>query len=234
MLLARRPPQAEIMDGPDLDPAVHDAALSGLARLNAWAGSARPFWPPLAALARGAPAPLHVLDVASGAGDVAVALARRARRAGLPLRVTATDRSATALAHAARRAARHGVSLSVVQADALAPGGLPLRADAVICSLFLHHLDEERAVAFLRSAAAAARRLLLVADLRRSAAGLLLAATASRLATRSPVVHADAAASVRNAYAAQEVAALAARAGLRGAVVRRVFPQRLLLAWSPE
>jgi SAM-dependent methyltransferase len=234
MLLARRPPQAEIMDGPDLDPAVHDAALAGLARLNAWAGSARPFWPPLATLARSAPAPLQVLDVASGAGDVAVALALRARRAGVPLRVAATDRSATALAHAARRAARHGVVLPVVQADALAPGGLPLRVDAVICSLFLHHLDEERAVAFLRSAAGAARRLLLVADLRRTAAGLLLAATASRLATRSPVVHADASASVRNAYAAQEVAALAARAGLRGAVVRRVFPQRLLLAWSPQ
>jgi 2-polyprenyl-3-methyl-5-hydroxy-6-metoxy-1,4-benzoquinol methylase len=233
MLLARRPPQAEIMDEPDLDPAVHDAALDGLARLNAWAGSARPFWPPLAALARGAPGPLHVLDVAAGAGDVAVALARRARRAGLPLRVTATDRSATALAHAARRAARHGVPLEVVQADALAPGGLPLRADAVICSLFLHHLDEERAVAFLRAAAAAARRLLLVADLRRSAAGLLLAAGASHLATRSPVVHADAASSVRNAYAPREVAALAARAGLARAVVRRTFPQRLLLAWSP-
>ena len=144
MLLARRPPQAEIMDGPGLDPALHEAALDGLARLNAWAGSARPFWPPVAALLRRSPDSLLLLDVAAGAGDLPVALALRARRAGLPLRVAAVDRSATALAHAARRAARHGVGLPVIQADALAPGGLPLQADIVTCSLFLHHLDEEQ------------------------------------------------------------------------------------------
>jgi len=233
MLLARRPPEPEVMDRGDLDPALHDAALAGLSRLNRWAGTARMLWPPIASLARSAPGPLELLDVAAGAGDVAVALLRRARAAGVPLHATALDRSATALAHAARRAAQQGVPLRLVQADGLAPGGLPLRADVVTCSLFLHHLDERQAVLFLRSLAAATRRLLLLGDLRRSAAGLLLAATASRLATRSPVVHADAPASVRNAYSASEVAALAARAGLLGAELRRAFPQRLLLTWRP-
>jgi hypothetical protein len=162
---------------------------------------------------------------------VPLALLARARAAGRPLRATALDRSATALAHAAQRAAAAGLPLAVVQGDALAPGGLPLRADVVTSSLFLHHLAEDEAVAFLRAAAAAARRLLLVADLRRGAAGLALAWSASRLATRSAVVHADAPASVRNAFTLEEVAALAERAGLAGARVVRRFPQRLLLVW---
>ena len=229
LLLRRHEP--EVMDGAALDPAAHDHALSGLARLNRWAGSDRILWPPLAELLAGADVPLQLLDVAAGAGDVPLALLARARAAGRPLRATALDRSATALAHAARRAAEAGLPLSVVQGDALAPGGLPLRADVVTSSLFLHHLAEDEAVAFLRAAAAAARRLLLVADLRRGTAGLALAWSASRLATRSAVVHADAPASVRNAFTLEEVAALAQRAGLHGAQVVRRFPQRLLLSW---
>jgi len=72
-----------------------------------------------------------------------------------------------------------------------------------------------------------------VCDLRRTRAGLALATLASRMATRSAVVHADAPASVRNAWTPAEAAALAARAGLSGARVRRAFPQRWLLEWSP-
>ena len=231
-LLARRH-APEVMDGPGLDPAAHDHALAGLARLNRWAGADRILWPPLADLLAQAAAPVSLLDVAAGAGDVPLALLARARAAGHALQATALDRSATALAHAARRAAAQGQPLAVVQADALAPGGLPLRADVVTCSLFLHHLSEHEAVDFLRGAAGAARRLLLVSDLHRGATGLALAFAASRLATRSAGVHADAPASVRNAFTTAEVGALARRAGLRDARVVRRFPQRLLLSWRP-
>ncbi len=228
-----RTPAAEAMDASDLDPRRHEQALAGLVRLNRWSGVARLLWPEVARAARAAHGTIELLDVAAGAGDVPVALARRARAAGLPLRVTALDRSATALEHAARRARAAGVELHTLQADALAPGGLPCRADVVTCSLFLHHLDPDAAPRLLRAAADAARRRLLVCDLRRSRAGLALAATASHLASRSPVVHADAPASVRNAWTPTEALELAARAGLQGARVRHVFPQRWLLSWSP-
>jgi len=232
MSLARTP-AAEAMDAPGLDPRAHEHALAGLARLNRWSLVARLLWPEVRRAALAGAAPLELLDVACGAGDVPLALALRARAAGLALRITALDRSATALAHAARRARAAGIELHARQADALAPAGLPAQADVVTCSLFLHHLDPDAATHLLRVAAAATRRRLLVCDLRRTHAGLCLAAAASRLATRSDVVHADATASVRNAWTPAEARALAARAGLHGARVRHAFPQRWLLAWSP-
>ena len=80
--------------------------------------------------------------------------------------------------------------------------------------------------------AAATRRLLLANDLRRSRTGWLLAATACRLLTGSPVVHADGPLSVARAFTRGEVAALAERTGLRGAAVESRWPFRFLLTWD--
>src|SRR5262249_61298949 len=68
---------------------------------------------------------------------------------------------------------------------------LPAGYDAVVCSLFLHHLSAEQAVGLLRRMAAAAGRLVLVNDLARGRAGYLLAYLGTRLLTRSPGVHFD-------------------------------------------
>jgi SAM-dependent methyltransferase len=229
------------MDRPDLDPAAHEAALAGLARLNRWARSAGILARPLAeSMARAgadsagraaARCPLTLLDVACGAGDVPLALAALAQRRGWPLAVRGCDRSGVAVAHALRRAQAAGIAADFVVADALSGPPLP-QADLVTCSLFVHHLDEPGAVALLARLAAATRRELLVADLRRTTAGLALAFCAARLLTRSPIVHADGPASVRAAFTPEEALGLARRAGLHGARVERVAPQRWLLRWS--
>lgn len=101
-----------------------------------------------------------------------------------------------------------------------------------VCSLFLHHLDEAGVRRVLAEMARVSRVGLVVSDLRRSRAGLMMAAMASRLVTRSPVVHVDALKSVRAAWSAEELADLAREAGLRSATVDRILPQRLLLRWS--
>src|SRR2546423_3850622 len=109
------------MDQPDLDVARHVAALRGLARINWVSGSDRILWPPLAALAQTLGGrPLRVLDVATGAGDVPIRLARRARRAGVTLDLAACDRSPTALDHARRAADAQGVPIRFFEIDALA------------------------------------------------------------------------------------------------------------------
>lgn len=59
------------------------------------------------------PAPCRVLDLATGSGCVAVAIAARRPQA----RVTATDRSRAALAVARENAARHGVSVEFLESD---------------------------------------------------------------------------------------------------------------------
>lgn len=235
MPLRMRELVAERMDDPALPAADHDRALAGLARLNALARSAALVWPAVRdelRIARAEGRVASVLDVATGSGDIPAALGRLARREGLEARWIAVDASAHALARARRRAEESGLRLECLQADATQP--LPVQAEVVICSLFVHHLSHRQAVSALGSMAAAATRRLAVSDLRRSVPGLALAWAASRALSRSSVVHFDATASVRGALSERELAGIALEAGLSGATVRRAWPQRMVLEWRPQ
>jgi SAM-dependent methyltransferase len=170
-----------------------------------------------------------VLDVATGSGDVPKKLAARAKRAGIPLEITGCDRSPTAIEEASRE--RCDVRFFVH--DALRDR-LPTDFDAVTCSLFLHHLSEDDAVALLANMENAARHLILVNDLERSRFNYCAVWAACRLLTRSRVVRFDGPASVRSAFTPKEALALADRAGLHGATAASKFPCRFLLSWRRE
>ncbi len=223
--------EPEIMDDPDLDRHRHRAALRGLARINRFSRSAAVLWPHLASLARATDGPpLRVLDVATGSGDIPVALGRRARRAGLALELHACDTSRRALAAARQRARQARVALRLFTRDVIAdPPDGPY--DVVLCSLFLHHLTDRDARTLLERLAAISTRLLLVHDLRRSTAGLLVARVFTRCISRSSVVHVDGPRSVRAAFTMPEARALARDAGLDGAVVSPRWPWRFLLEY---
>jgi 2-polyprenyl-3-methyl-5-hydroxy-6-metoxy-1,4-benzoquinol methylase len=232
-LLESRHLVPERMDDPALPAHEHDRALADLARLNSLARSAAILWPTVRAELRRAAAQRRVatvMDVATGSGDIPVALDRMARAERLEARWIGVDASAHALARARDRASCAGTALELHQADATRP--LPVRADVVISSLFLHHLTEAQAIAALRAMRGAAVHALAVSDLRRSGPGLALAWTASRVLSRSPVVHFDAVASVRGAFSEREMIGLAREAGLEGASIRRAWPQRMVLHWS--
>lgn len=219
------------MDDPALDEGEHRRALESLVLLNRVSRVAAAYWPHVEGLARRRGGVLRVLDVATGAGDVPIAMAVRAKQAGMRVEVSACDVSPTALAQAGRRAAAAGVPITLFRCDvALDP--LPTGFDIVTCGLFLHHLDETPTVAVLGNLAGATTGLVLVSDLRRTRMGLALACVAPRVFSRSRIVHVDAMLSVRGAYRIDELAALAERAGMHGARIRRVWPQRMLLVWS--
>ncbi len=229
--LSRRDRQPELMDQPDVDPAEHALALRGLARVNWWSRSDAIFWPTIRELAREQKSePLRVLDVACGGGDVTCALARRARHAGLNVRLAGCDMSETALSIARRQADSAGEAIEFFQHNVLKQP-LPARFDVVLCSLFLHHLDETDAVAVLRSMSQAVRRAVLINDLVRGRCGYLLAVLGGRLLTRSRIVHVDGPLSVAAAFTPDESLQLCDRAGLNGATISRHWPQRFLLTW---
>jgi 2-polyprenyl-3-methyl-5-hydroxy-6-metoxy-1,4-benzoquinol methylase len=224
--------QPEIMDQPDLDVRRHRHALRSLERINWWSGSAGILWPPIWALARRTgKQPLRILDVATGAGDVPLRLWRKARRAALQVQMAGCDRSPAALEYARQRAQVKTAPINFFSWDAL-QGDLPDDYDVVTSSLFLHHLDEEQAVGFLRRMARAAKHLVLVNDLVRSWTGYALAYLGTRMLTTSPVVHTDGPRSVEGAFTVEEVRALAVRAGLEGVMVTGRWPCRYLLLWS--
>jgi len=232
--LHKRDRRPEVMDQPGLDPGRHRRALSALARVNFVSATAGSFFPHLVGLqARLGSSKLRILDVASGGGDVAIRLWRRAGRAGLDWRIAGCDLSPVAVEHARERALREEAEVYFFVHDVLAGPPVQGAFDAVICSLFLHHLDDGQAAGLLRALAGVGGgpEAILVNDLDRSIVGLGLAYLVPRLLSRSDVVYADGPASVRAAFTRAEALHLAGEAGLTGAEVRRCWPFRWLLTW---
>jgi len=227
------------MDDPGLAADLHEQALDGLRRLNAVSRSAATVWPMVRDAGRRLDRPVRVLDLACGGGDVLIELRRRARAAGMEVRLTGVDVSPVALDYAARTAGSAGTGGTIhwVRGDVLDPvdtqGGSCDCFDVVMSNLFLHHLTEDESVTVLgamRDAAAPGGRVL-VNDLCRSTLTRALVGLGCRVLSRSPVVHVDGPRSARAAWTAAELRGLAERAGLTRAAVKRRLPCRMLLDW---
>lgn len=218
----------EVMDDPAIDGERHARALNGLARINTISLAALPI---VGAVCKAIPpGPVRLLDVATGSGDVAHAVAKALERRGYECTFTLTDISDRALEQARRRFGDQQAETVVLDAtrDALPD------ADVVMCSLFLHHLQEEQALKLLASMSRVTRELMVVTDLRRTRVGLALAGVVPRIVTRSDVVHVDAVKSARSAFTLREMASLAERAGLAGCKLHPVVPSRMVLLWKPK
>ncbi len=222
--------QPELMDAPELPRDRHARALDGLSRINALSLTAGRIWAQVRRLTPPVSGPLRILDVACGGGDVVLALKRHGEKEDLRVEVSGCDRSPVALEYARARAAKQGLEVEFFQHDALRES-LPPGFHFICSSLFLHHLSEDEAVAFLGRLKDYGARLC-VQDLLRTRMGYALAWITVRTVTRSPVVRVDGIRSVLAAYSLHEVESLARKAGLRGARIRRCWPQRFSLAWE--
>lgn len=225
----------ELMDDPALDEREHLRALRALARINALSRTSAWLADGVRSLLPGPPdsaEPFTVVDVASGGGDVTIDVARRLRRAAggdRTIRVLGVDASARAVARSRAVAAGRGVDASFETGDVLAEGCPP--CDVAVSSLFLHHLDDEAACRLLASMARSARRGVVVSDLVRSRIGLGLAIVGTAVLCSSRVARIDGPSSVRAARTPPEYRRLCVAAGLDGATIRRVWPERVILAW---
>jgi len=225
------------MDAPDLDPADHRQALRALSRVHALSGTGRRLRTALDDIADTVPSsrPIRMLDAACGGGDAVLDAARWAERRGRALRVVGLDLSETALEVAGDRVRTADLDGSLVAIDWVlgdALGALPEGPfDLVSSSLFLHHLSDDDVVSFL-SACRDRTASIRMEDLRRTRTGHLLAWLTLRAVSRSRVAHVDGPRSVRAAWRSGELLRLATDAGLEECRTRRVWPQRLLLAWD--
>ncbi|MEM6553258.1 MAG: nucleotide-binding protein [Planctomycetota bacterium] len=235
----------ELMDAPDLDPALHHHALQGLARIHTLTQTHRPL---LKRLTQHLPTlrtpspdqPFQILDLPAGGGDLLLRYHQHANRHQLPWQLHAADLSPTALnritqtfqAHQPRSPRIESVgspSPTLHQLNALTDP-LPPNLEAITCTLFLHHLDPDDATTLLRRLAAAAP-LLILHDLNRSRIAYHATQLATRLITRSPIVHHDGPASVRAAYTPEELHQLATAANINPnhLTIQRQFPFRMTL-----
>jgi SAM-dependent methyltransferase len=205
----------EVLDG-SLAATELAATLADIDRLNAWFGGHALTRHQINRLTADVPhdRALSVADVGGGTAAFAVRLAEWARRRRRPIRIVVVERDPATLALARRVVAAYPEVL-LVQGDAAA---LPFHAhtvDIVACSLTLHHLEPEQAVAGLREMTAAARIAVVVNDLLRRRLSLGLVWLVTRLLRCHPISRHDGPLSVRRSYSRDELRALAERAGAR-------------------
>lgn len=219
----------ELMDDPGIARAEHHSALAGLQRLNRWTRNASLLWPTLRELATERDdQPLRVLDIATGAGDIPIQLALRAQSAGLDLEFEACDVSHEALAFARENCSRAEVDIKLFSLDAISDP-IEARYDVVFCSQFLHHLPDSQAIDVLAKMIQSASRRVIVVDLVRSRWNWLQVWMATRLLSRSPIVHFDGPQSIRAAFQLSEVQRLARDAGCSDFRIRSSWPCRFVL-----
>lgn len=243
-----------MLDQPDPDPDELARSLEDLEAVNRWLGGYRVLRQALAPLREldEASEPVRILDVGTGDGAtllhlrrwappgwrfvgvelsprIAAVARRRLRASGCP---DPPERGAEPTSGTARPGPPPRIQL--LRGDGLQ---LPFADDsfhAAVCTLTLHHFDDDTAVDLVREMARVAARKVVVNDLERSTLHYLgariLAATVWR---NSPVTRHDGPLSVRRSFTRDELRSIGASAGLGVLRVARRFLFRLLLEGTP-
>jgi len=192
-------------EGPD-----KQASLSDLVRIGRYLGGHRVLRSLLSRVtARGED--FSLLDIGAASGDAA-GIIRSVRRGA---RVTSLDYRFDHLARA---------PYPKVAGDAFRLPFLDRSFDFVLCSLFLHHFENDAIVQLLRSFGAIARRGVLVLDLERGPGAYYFMAMSRWLFHWNRITMHDAPASVEAAFKKNELESLAGQAGFAQVEVRRHRP----------
>lgn len=226
----------ELLDDPAVDPAVALRSLADITRANRLLGGTAAvlaaLTPHLARAASGAnaaresPAPLTLVDVGTGAGDIPEAVRRRAATLGFRVETMGLEWTvpiAAAAAHASGPAAV-GDARRLPFADR--------SCDIVVCSQVLHHFEDADARTIIGEMHRVARRCVVIGDLRRSwlaAAGLWLVSWPLGF---HPVSRHDGVVSVMRGFSVDELGALVHGAIGRAPTVRRRPGFRVTADWA--
>jgi 2-polyprenyl-3-methyl-5-hydroxy-6-metoxy-1,4-benzoquinol methylase len=153
-----------------------------------------------------------VLDVATGAADIPIAIAMWARQAGIRVGITAVDIDPASIGFARRRCEPYP-EITLAVADGFALPFANRRFDYVLCSKTAHHFTEEKVLQMIKEFSRVARRGYVIVDLRRSWIAYLLIYLLTRLFSRNRLSRNDGPLSVLKSFTPGELAALASRSG---------------------
>ncbi|TFI60123.1 methyltransferase domain-containing protein [Sphingomonas parva] len=209
------------MDDPALPPAVYDAVLSDLGRVNVWTLAARP----TLSFVRQATARLDrfsLLDVGFGDGGMLRRIAHWARRARKTADLVGVDLNPKSEA-VARAATPPGSGIVWRTGDYRDQG----QFDLVVSSLVAHHMEDEELRTFLAWMEANTARGWLVNDLHRHPFSYFGYPFLARLLRVHRIVREDGQLSIARAFRPHEWRPLLAAAGVSEARVVRRFPFRL-------
>jgi SAM-dependent methyltransferase len=216
----QRSTEAELLDTNGHDPKELGQNLRDIRRVNQRLGGTSTVLRHLPRLLDAVPAtkPATVLDLATGSGDIPIAIARWARTYGRSVSIVASDNSSSIL-QLARAQTLAYPEITLLRCDARAVPIPDKQFDIVLCSLSLHHFDPDDAVLVLREMDRLSQTGFILNDLRRGRLGYLAAWAAAHVTTRNRLTRNDAPLSMRRAYTPAELSALLECAGIVNASI---------------
>lgn len=222
----RRAEGKEVTDDINASEAEVVATLRDIRRANFILGGTRVVVNEVSRLTRMSEGLVTLLDVGSGTGDVARAVARTLGNRGLRVRTIGVEQPFI-LAAIARPETD-----DVIAGDALA---LPIQdrsVDVAICSQVLHHFCDRQARILISELDRVARLGVVIGDLERDAVASVLFRAVSPMLRFHPVTVRDGLMSIERGFSGPELRALIRSAVPRDVVVRRRFPFRLTASWT--
>jgi 2-polyprenyl-3-methyl-5-hydroxy-6-metoxy-1,4-benzoquinol methylase len=229
--LSHRRDEPEWLDGADLNPAELEAVLRDLATFNQvflghypllhWLGQA-------VRAAAGHGAPLTIVDIGCGYGDLLRAIRRWARRRKLDLNLIGVDLNPETIRIA--RAATDAADLIDYKAADVFELASTTPVDLMISSLVTHHFSDHEIAEFLRRMETTARRGWAICDLQRNRLLYHFIGLSSRLARFHPMITHDGQLSVARSLTRREWQQRITEAGLSASDVSiRWFLFRFLI-----
>ncbi|MGH7329967.1 MAG: methyltransferase domain-containing protein [Polyangiaceae bacterium] len=203
----------ELMDDPVDSLTELEANLRDIARANRFLGGVAPISRELERTGA-----TTVLDVGCGAADIPRVLLQQASRRNRALTITCLDKNEEMLRIAGGDVATS--QLTFVRGDGTSLPYADGAFDVAMCSLTMHHLKPEDAVALLRELRRVSRTTPVVCDLRRSALAYAAVSIYVRLFSRNRLTRHDGPISVLRAYTPDEALTVAKKAGWHAPRVR--------------
>jgi 2-polyprenyl-3-methyl-5-hydroxy-6-metoxy-1,4-benzoquinol methylase len=157
-------------------------------------------------------APLHVVDVGCGGGDMLRCIDAWSTRNHISVTLTGIDLNSDAI-QAAREASRKNQQIRWVHGDAFSYQP-EVKIDVVISSLMTHHLEQTEIVQFLRWMEATVQRGWFINDLHRQVLPYRLFQLTTRWLPFHPFVRNDGLVSIRRSFLQKEWQLLCQSAGL--------------------
>jgi 2-polyprenyl-3-methyl-5-hydroxy-6-metoxy-1,4-benzoquinol methylase len=222
--------EPEWLDGADLDPAELEAVLRDLATFNQVFLGHYPLlrWLDQAIRAVGRDAPLTLVDIGCGYGDLLRVIRRWSRRRKLDLNLIGVDLNPETIRIA--RAATDAADLIDYKAVDVFELASTTPVDLMISSLVTHHFSDREITEFLRRMETTARRGWAICDLQRNRFLYHFIGFASRLGQFHPMITHDGQLSVARSLTRAEWQRRIAEAGISSADVSiRWFLFRFLI-----
>ncbi|MEP6946872.1 MAG: methyltransferase domain-containing protein [Acidobacteriota bacterium] len=170
-------------------------------------------------------ASISMLDVGAGSGELLRAVHRwLGGRKSFLVGAELNAKAARAIYRGSTRS-----DIEALQCDALRLPFADNSFDYVFCSLFLHHLTDEKAAELLREMSRVASKRIFVIDLHRSPIAYYFYKAASRVMLQR-FTREDGALSIMRSFKPAELRQIAADAGLCEIIVRRSAAYRLVLS----